>query len=136
MHFKKVLLNFECGSKQRPFSPFIYPETEQKALLSLLQADGYLVTVLTDRPKAYSCPTSYYDTLEELEWLLKLHNIFVGIDSFPVRYSIYLLNQPAIYLFSSFDRADYLPGPRVLTLVRIMEQTKKREFRNSFRPED
>jgi hypothetical protein len=100
---RKILLNFECGSKQRPVSPYLYPKKDQEKLLSLLEANGYSVTVLTDQPSGYRCLTVPYETVEGLDQILKSHAVFVGIDSFPFRYTAYLLNRPTICLCFPFQ---------------------------------
>jgi hypothetical protein len=98
-----VLLNFECGSKLRPVSSQYYPIEKRKELLRLLGIHGYPVTVLTN-----------HMDLQELDQLLKSHSIFIGINSFPFRYAGYLLNRPAICLFSIDD---YLNPDQVLEIL-------------------
>jgi hypothetical protein len=113
-----ILLNFECGSRLWPYVKSPYPEVERKALLRLLQGAGYETAVLTNQSDEYGCPTLRYESLEKLERLLRECSVFVGIESFPARYAVYLMRRPTMGLLFTEDPIEWIPAEEVFWKVR------------------
>ncbi|HRA80800.1 MAG TPA: glycosyltransferase family 9 protein [Thauera sp.] len=100
---KSVLLHFDGGWPMK-----IYPERCQSELVSCLLADGYRVTVLSDREGGYEAGVRHvsYTTLGNLKSLILANDIVVGMDSFPAHYATHLLGVPTICLFASTQPAN------------------------------
>ncbi len=94
---KSVLLHFDGGWLMK-----VYPQKQQRVLIELLQARGYRVSVVTNKPVDY-CRVQVrpFRSLALLEEDIRSHAIFVGMDSFPVHFATHILTHPSICLFSS-----------------------------------
>ena len=91
----RVLLHFDAG-----WSLKIYPQTQQRNLVSNLLLNGYEVTILDGKQIIDGCRAVKFQGLESLEREMLEHDIVVGMDSFPAHFSSLVLKMPTICLFS------------------------------------
>ncbi|MEW6676862.1 MAG: glycosyltransferase family 9 protein [Pseudomonadota bacterium] len=112
---KRLFMHFDAGWPLK-----VFPVQRQRELLEKLQASGFEVTVCTELELQIGKPDKLirFTSLEELNAAISECAIVVGMDSFPVHYSIYVLGLPTICLFSSThpSNSDACPNARYRAL--------------------
>lgn len=92
----RILLHFDGGWPLK-----IYPEAWQHELIEALGQVGYQVSVLADGTGNFSVPQHSFTSLAGLNSLLGMHDLLIGMDSFPCHYAALHLAKPTLCLFGS-----------------------------------
>lgn len=100
---RAVLLHFDGGWPMK-----IYPPHWQRELTERLLRAGYTVRVCSERDAGPVAGIEHFrfTSLEHMKSKIRMSDILVGMDSFPVHYAAHLLGAPTLCLFASTHPAN------------------------------